>query len=186
MWWDLTGRASVTTGRVALWLYMLFAYVVLPVLVPAAVLAVETHPGRRRWLARLTVVGWAVAAVYLVAMVSGPVGVAVDGNSLNYDTGDAGGPLAAVYVAACCGSLLASSHRPIVVFGLANAVAVAFLMWMSTQELTSLWCFWAAIASVAIAFHLRSTSRAEGAGSAEASDPDRSVTRIRPLRVGSG
>ena len=27
--WDVTGRASATTGRVALWVYMLFAYVVL-------------------------------------------------------------------------------------------------------------------------------------------------------------
>ncbi|MBA2752214.1 MAG: hypothetical protein H0U41_08280 [Actinobacteria bacterium] len=54
----------------------------------------------------------------------------------------------------------------IAVFGLANVVAVAFLMWMRTEELTSLWCFWAAVASVAIAVHLRSTNRARAAGSA--------------------
>ena len=52
VWWDVTGRASATTGRVALWVYMLFAYVVLPVLVPAAVLAVETTPvGAGGWRA---------------------------------------------------------------------------------------------------------------------------------------
>jgi len=175
VWLDLTGRAPATVGRVALWLYMLIAYVVLPVFVPAAVLAVETDAARRRWVARLTVVGGAVAAVYLVAMVHGPIGVAIDGHSLNYDTGvSAGGPLAAVYVAACCGSLLASSNRSVVMFGLANALVVAFLMWMSTQELTSLWCFWAAIASMAIAVHLRSTSGAGGAGPLGATPPEQS------------
>ncbi len=69
VWWDLTGRASAATGRMALWLYMVFADVVLSVLVPAAVLAVETDGGRRGWLARFTVVGGAVAAAYLIAMV---------------------------------------------------------------------------------------------------------------------
>jgi hypothetical protein len=92
---------------------MLFAYVVLPMLVPAAVLAVETDAGRRRWLEALTVAGGAVGAIYLLAMVRGPIGVAIEGHSLNYDTAvNAGGPLAAVYVAACCGSLLVSSRRP--------------------------------------------------------------------------
>ena len=84
-------------------MYLLFAYVVLPVLVPAAVLAVEADAGRRRWLARFTVLGASVAAIYLLAMVRGPIGVAIEGHSLNYDTAvNAGGPLAVVYVAACC------------------------------------------------------------------------------------
>ena len=52
VWLDLTDRVSATSGRVALWLYMLFAYVVLPVLVPAAVLAVKTDAARRRWPAK--------------------------------------------------------------------------------------------------------------------------------------
>lgn len=132
---------------------------VIPVLVPAAVLAVETDAARRRWLGALTAAGGAVAATYLLAMVWGLVGVAIEGHSLNYDTGvSSGGQLAAVYVMACCGSLMVSSRRSIVVFGLANAVAVAFLMWMSTEELTSLWCFWAAVASVAIVVHLHGTN----------------------------
>jgi hypothetical protein len=100
-------------------------------------------------------------------MVRGPVGVAIEGHSLNYDTGvSSGGQLAAVFVMACCGSLLVSSRRSVVAFGLANVVAVAVLMWMSTEELTSMWCFWAAVASVAIAAHLRGTNRARAADSA--------------------
>ena len=98
-------------------------------------------------------------------MVRGPVAASVDGYSLNYDTGvGIGGPLAAVYVVACCGALLVSSHRSIVVFGVANVVAVGVLTWMSTQELTSLWCFWAAVASVAIAAHLRASRRPDVLG----------------------
>lgn len=174
VWLDLTDRAPAATGRVALWLYMLFAYVVLPVVVPSAVLAVEPDPTRRRWLAGLTAVGGAVAVAYLVAMVRGPIGVSIDGHSLNYDTGVAsGGQLAAVYVVACCGSLLLSSHRSIVVFGVANAVAVAFLWWALSEELTSLWCFWATIASVAITTHLGGRRRGT-----EAAQP--SLSRAAP------
>jgi hypothetical protein len=159
VWWDLADRVPASMGRAALWVYMVFAYLVLPVLVPAAVLAVETDARRRRLLARLTVVGGAVALAYLAAMARGPVGVAIDGHSLNYDTGAGlGGPLAAVYALVVCGSLLASGHRAVVAFGFANVGAVSVLVWMSTQELTSLWCLWAAVTSVAIDAHLRGTS----------------------------
>ena len=50
VWWGLQGHVSAGVGRVATWLYLLFAFVVLPVYIPAAVLALEP-PGRRRsWI----------------------------------------------------------------------------------------------------------------------------------------
>ena len=41
IWWQLQGHLPHLVGRVALWLYLLIAFVVLPVFVPVAVLLLE-------------------------------------------------------------------------------------------------------------------------------------------------
>src|SRR5271170_1417275 len=48
VWWNLQGHVSDTIGHVAMWIYLIFALVLLPVLVPALVL-MFVPPGRRRW-----------------------------------------------------------------------------------------------------------------------------------------
>jgi hypothetical protein len=60
-----------------------------------------------------------------------------------------------LYIVATCGSLLASGFRHIVVFGIANLVAVAILARLSADGFASLWCFYAAIACGAILLHMR-------------------------------
>ncbi len=47
VWWGLQGHINAHVGQVAMWLYLLFAFVVLPVYVPLAIRALEP-PGRRR------------------------------------------------------------------------------------------------------------------------------------------
>ena len=48
-----------------------------------------------------------------------------------------------------------SSDRLIVLFGVSNLVAVMVLAWLTVGGLTSLWCVWAAVTSVAIDVYLR-------------------------------
>ena len=60
-----------------------------------------------------------------------------------------------LYIAATCGSLLASGIRSVAWFGVANLVAVVILARLCADGFASLWCFYAAIASAAIALHLR-------------------------------
>ena len=160
VWQGLTGEVSASTGRDAMWLYLFFALLVLPVFVPLAVLAVEPDPGRRRTMGYLAILGTALAGIYLVAMVQAPVDVHIDGNHLAYRLGiDHGGLLAGVYaVVACAPPMLSSEHR-IAAFGLANLGAVVALVWIQSSVLTSLWCAWAAVTSVAIAAHLRRAHR---------------------------
>jgi multisubunit Na+/H+ antiporter MnhE subunit len=66
-----------------------------------------------------------------------------------------GGAIVALYALATCGSLLASSHRPVRWFGAINLIAVCLLAWLYTSAFISLWCLWAAVTSVAIDVHLR-------------------------------
>lgn len=161
VWWDLTDRVSPSTGRLALWVYMLFAYVVLPVLAPGAITAVETDARRRRVLTRLTALGALVAVVYLSAMMRGPIGAVIQGHSLYFDAAVNHPVLvAAVYVVVACGSPLVSSHRDIRTFGFLNVVAVAVLSWVAFETFASLWCLWAAITSIALAAYLRHADQA--------------------------
>ncbi|MDQ6798829.1 MAG: hypothetical protein M3011_12580, partial [Actinomycetota bacterium] len=157
VWSDLHHRTPpVTTGGVAVSLYAVVAFVVVPAVVPWAVLAVEPVNDRRRLMAPFAVLGCLVAVAYAGAMGQRPVVAAIAGHHISYETGlRSGGTMAAVYVVAVCVPLFASSYPRIVAFGACNAVAVAVLIFLSQEELTSLWCAWAAVTSTVIAAHLR-------------------------------
>jgi hypothetical protein len=61
----------------------------------------------------------------------------------------------AFYLLATCGAMLASGLRHVVWFGAANLLAALVLARLSSDGFASLWCFYAALASAAIALYLR-------------------------------
>jgi hypothetical protein len=156
VWLGLQGREPHDVERVALWAYLLIAFVVLPVFVPLAVLSNEPLR-RRRWaMAPLAVVGLGVAVDLLVSMASGPVNVQLRPYHLAYTIELSHGILVTgLYVAAVCGTLLLSSRRRVVTFGIVNLVAIGIIAWLTFDGFTSVWCGWAAITSGAIALHMR-------------------------------
>ncbi|MDX2344839.1 MAG: hypothetical protein QNL12_14480 [Acidimicrobiia bacterium] len=90
------------------------------------------------------------------AMARGPISVTEGTHYLAYSVPLSSGMVAAVaYVFATCGSLLLASDRLITWFGAVNLVAVLVLSVLLFSGVISLWCVWAAIASAAIALHLR-------------------------------
>ena len=102
------------------------------------------------------VIGVTVSAVLLAAMARGPVDVAERPYHLAYTVNVShGGIVVMFYVAAACGALLFSGYRHIEIFGAFNLLAVALLAWLTIDGFTSLWCAYAAIASGAIALHMR-------------------------------
>ncbi len=97
-----------------------------------------------------------MAAVLLAQMVKGPVAVRLGSYHLAYSIGLHGAvPIVGLYIVATCGSLLLSGYRHVVVVGLANLVAVVVLARLTADGFVSLWCFYAALVSGAIALHLR-------------------------------
>lgn len=156
VWWGLTDKVSWSVGGAAVWLYLAVAFVVVPVVVPVAVTAVEPNPTRRKIMIGLTAVGVVVAVIYLVVMVTRPVGARIDGHTVVYSIPlGQNGTVNALYVLAACGLLMISSHRHIVIFGVVNLGAVAVLLMLASDANTSLWCAWAAVTSLVIAGHLR-------------------------------
>ena len=156
VWWGLQGHVAVSIGRTAMWLYLLFAFVFLPVYVPLAVRAIEPPGPRRRTMTAFAGLGAGVSGLLLLAMARGPVTARLAHDHLAYDIHmHAGLAIVAAYVAATCGSLIFSSHRRIAIFGIINLIAVAALAHLAIDGFASMWCAWAALTSVAIAMHRR-------------------------------
>ncbi len=143
-------------GRVALWIYLLIALVVLPTFVPLAVRALEPDRRRKGMMIPFVVIGAGVSAWLLAAMVRGPVGVTVRPYHLAYNINPGHGLLVVtLYVVACCGTLLFSSYRHVVFFGAVNLVAVAVIAKLTVDGFASVWCGWAAVTSGVVALHMR-------------------------------
>jgi hypothetical protein len=156
VWWGLQGHVPHLAGRIAMWIYLTIAFVVVPILVPLAILRLEPT-ARRRWvIAPFFALGVAVATVLLVTMLRNPVTVKLGRFHLAYSIGLKHGLIIiGLYIVATCGSLLASGYRDIVIFGLANLVAVIVLARLTADGFASLWCFYAALASGAVTLHMR-------------------------------
>ena len=156
VWWGLQGHVPHEVGRVAMWIYLVIAFVVVPVIVPLAIFKLQPTR-RRRWIIMpFLALGVGVASVLLVTMVRGPVTVKLGNYHLGYSIGLRHGILIiGLYVLATCGSLLFSGYKDVVIFGVANLVAVIILARLTADGFASLWCFYAALASGAISLHMR-------------------------------
>ena len=84
VWLWLQGHVPRGIGHVALWAYLLIAFVMLPVFIPLAVIAVEPTRGRKQMMAPFAVLGAVIAVTLLAAMVRGPVGVKLAPYHLSY------------------------------------------------------------------------------------------------------
>jgi hypothetical protein len=156
VWWGLQGRFSAQVGRVSTWIYLLVAFVILPIYLPAAIFLLEPPGRRRRIMAAFVALGTVVSSLLLAAMLRGPVVALLGQFHIAYSTDlHAGGLVVAAYVTATCGSLIFSGYRTVAIFGWINLIAVAFLSRATLNGFASLWCAWAAVASGLFAFQFR-------------------------------
>jgi hypothetical protein len=158
VWLWLQGHVPRGIGHVALWAYLLIAFVVLPVFVPLAVIVLEPTRRRKSMMAPFALTGTVIAVILFAAMVRGPVGVRLAPYHLSYGIRvPAGLLIVTLYVVAVCGPLLMSGYRNIVIFGAANLIAVIVIARLTISGFASVWCAWAAVSSAAIALHCRFT-----------------------------
>ncbi len=159
VWFGGRGQVGQGLGTAATYAYLVIAFV-LPVRVPVAVLVREPGRRRRRVLAALGGLGSLVSLVLLWSLLDGPVTANLLPHAISYEVGiPAPGVLVPLYVVATCGAALVSSSRPITVFGVANLVVVLVLAWRASAGLASLWCIWAALTSIGIAWLVRRDER---------------------------
>jgi hypothetical protein len=156
VWLWLQGHVPRGIGHVALWAYLLIAFVVLPVFIPLAVIALEPTRRRKQLMVPFVLIGTVVAGILLAALVRGPVSVKLAPYHLAYSIRLSDGFLiVALYVVAVCGPLLVSGYRNVALFGIANLIAVIIIARLTVSGFASVWCGWAAITSAAITLHCR-------------------------------
>ena len=131
--------------------FMLYAQGLLPFLLPLSVLLFEPDGKSRRRMLPFVVLGGATALYILWALTAYPLQVSIKGNSIVYiNQATNNSTVALLYVIATCGSLFFSRVRAMVLFGTANLVILLVVLAFKRYAFTSLWCAYAAIASVII------------------------------------
>jgi hypothetical protein len=97
------------------------------------------------------VVGALTTLYILWALIAYPLQVFIEGNSIVYINPATNNTFIAVlYVIATCGSLLFSKVKDMVIFGIANMAILLVVMAFKRYAFTSLWCAYAAVASIII------------------------------------
>ena len=131
--------------------FMLYAQGLLPFLLPLSVLLFEPNRESRRRMLPFAVLGAGLTLYILWALTAYPLQVSVKGNSLVYiNQATNNTAVAVLYVIATCGSLFFSKIRMMVIFGAANLTILLTVMMVKRYAFTSLWCAYAAVASVII------------------------------------
>jgi hypothetical protein len=160
VWLGLDGILSRAVTHDMAAAYMLYAQGLLPFLLPLSVLLFEPDVKSRRRMLPFLVLGGATSLYILWALAAYPMEVYVRGNSIVYlNQATNNTAVAVLYVIATCGSLFFSKVRLMIVFGAVNLAILLIVMEVKRYAFTSLWCAYAAIASLIIlAYFWRSSA----------------------------
>jgi hypothetical protein len=151
VWLGLDGIVSPTVAHNMGAAFMLYAQGLLPFLLPLSVYLFEpTEKARQRMLPFLAL-GGATTLYILWALTAFPTQIYVKENSIVYiNQATNNEAVAVLYVIATCGSLFFSKIKPMIIFGMANLAILLVVMEVKRYAFTSLWCAYAAVASVII------------------------------------
>lgn len=161
LWLDLSAAHDTTTAGTLSWVFLLIAEVFWPVYAPLAVWLVEPER-RRRWAMLACLAAGVAAGTYLRwwVLTRPHDAVLLDGHIVYVTAYRNSMAIAGSYFAATVLPLWLSSHRRLAVLGLvifAGYITSYLFYW---QAFVSVWCFFAAGASVLILWHLRQPRRA--------------------------
>lgn len=149
---------STVTGLIIV--YLVFAEVFWPLFMPLAVVLIEPNERRRGFMFLCLAIGTVVAGYLLWWIVARPNGAVLhDGHVVYLTSYTPSVVLGLAYLAATSLPLVLSSHRTVVALGavilVGSAVAFAFY-W---EAFVSVWCFFAASASLVILGHFEWSRR---------------------------
>jgi len=151
VWLGLDGILSPVVTHDMGAAFMLYAQGLLPFLLPMSVLLFESVVKSRRRMFPFLVIGAGTTLYMLWALIAYPLEIYVKGDSIVYiNPATNNTALAVLYVIATCGSLFFSKVRAMVMFGGANLAILLVVMAVRRYAFTSLWCAYAAVASVII------------------------------------
>jgi hypothetical protein len=151
VWLGLDGTLPTAVAHDMGAAFMLYAQGLLPFLLPLSVLLFEPNATSRRRMLPFLILGGATTLYILWALTAFQLQLFVKGNSIVYiNQATNNTAVALLYVIATCGSLFFSKIKMMVIFGVANLGILLIVMEVKRYAFTSLWCAYAAVASVII------------------------------------
>jgi hypothetical protein len=151
VWLGLDGVVSPAIAHNMGAAFMLYAQGLLPLLAPLSVFVFEPNAKSRRRMLPFVVLGGAVALYILWALTAFPLQLYIQRNSIVYMNQATNNTIVALlYVVVTCGSLFFSQIRMMVAFGAANLAILLIVMVIKRYAFTSVWCAYAAAASIII------------------------------------
>ena len=131
--------------------FMLYAQGLLPFVLPLSVLLFEPDVRSRRRMLPFVVLGCLTGLYILWALAAYPTETFIRDKSIVYiNSATNNTAVAVLYVVATCGSLLFSKIKEMVILGWVNVGILLVVMGFNRYAFTSVWCAYAAIASVII------------------------------------
>lgn len=160
VWWHVDGQAPAYASSAAVFVYLLIALGVVPLLVPYAFLRLKLTRPSLAWTCLAA--GVATVCLTMRGIGNGPMTARDAGHHLAYSLTVPHNEIALpLYVVATCLPAIASRHVLLRLFGVMNLIVVCVLIMLTQNGVISLWCVWAAIASLLICIYLRRQARAE-------------------------
>lgn len=151
VWLGLDGVLSPGVAHDMGAAFMLYAQGLLPFLLPLSVVLFEPTAKERRRMLPFLALGTGLTLYTLWALIAYPLQISVKGNSIVYvNQATNNTAVAILYVIATCGALFFSGIKDMVIFGAANLVILLVVMEVKRYAFTSLWCAYAAVASLII------------------------------------
>ncbi|NOT72188.1 MAG: hypothetical protein HOP09_13215 [Hyphomicrobium sp.] len=157
LWQALTSGADASSWTQ---LFLLLALVFWPVYAPLSAYLIEPDAKRRQWMALPLACGAIVAGYFLWSLNAAPQIASIGSGHIVYSGDpDMPGIFRLMYPVAVCGAAAVSTHRAIRLLALiliAGSLVAYAAYW---HAFASVWCFFAAAASVVIVFQFEYARR---------------------------
>ena len=150
IWLSFGGEAPLL-NVVMTHVYSFFSHVLWPIYIPVAVLLIEPPGWRRRALLALVAAGVVVGAFLLYVLVAYPIVSRPSVQHIEYVSPHFFSALVmALYLMSITFSLMLSTHRMVMVFGVMALLSFAAAYYFYAIWFISVWCFFAALLSVIV------------------------------------
>jgi hypothetical protein len=151
VWLGLDGILPASVAHDMGAAFILYAQGLLPLLLPLSVMLFEPDAKSRKRMRPFLLIGAGTTFYVLWALIAFPFQVYVKDHSIVYSNSATSSVfLGVLYVVSTCGSLFFSKVKPMVIFGAVNLVLLLVVMAVKDYAFTSVWCAYAAAASVIV------------------------------------